>query len=42
VDKKVERPGELQIHMVPWRDLITDQVDISNGPDARQRCRARG
>lgn len=31
VVKKVERPGELQIHVVPWRDLITDQVDITNG-----------
>jgi hypothetical protein len=30
--KKAERPGELQIHVVPWRDLIIDQVDISNGP----------
>jgi hypothetical protein len=26
--KKVERPGELQIHVVPWRDLIIDQMDI--------------
>jgi hypothetical protein len=27
----VERPGELEIHVVAWRDLITDQVDITNG-----------
>lgn len=32
VVKKIERPGELQIHVMPWRDLITDQVDITNGP----------
>jgi hypothetical protein len=40
--KKVERPGQLQTHMVPWRDLITYQMAISNGADARQRRRARG
>src|SRR4029077_14443304 len=32
VVKKVERAAELQIHVVPWRDLITDQVDITDGP----------
>jgi hypothetical protein len=31
VVKNVERPGELEIHVVPWRDLITDPVDITNG-----------
>lgn len=25
VVKKLERPGELQIHLMPWRDLITDR-----------------
>jgi hypothetical protein len=31
VVKKVEREDELELHVVPWRDLITDQVDITNG-----------
>ncbi len=29
--KKTERDGELGIHVVPWLDLVTDQVDIRNG-----------
>jgi hypothetical protein len=29
--KKIEHGSELSIHVVPWRDAITDQVDIKNG-----------
>lgn len=27
--KKVEVDGDLELHVVPWRDLITDQIDIT-------------
>jgi hypothetical protein len=30
--KKTEQNGVLALHVVPWRDLITDQVDIKEGP----------
>lgn len=29
--KKVEREGELQLHVMQWLNMITDQVDIRNG-----------
>ncbi|MBS4082922.1 MAG: hypothetical protein KGZ73_05175 [Rhizobiales bacterium] len=29
--KKVESDDELSLHVVPWRDSITDQVDIRSG-----------
>jgi hypothetical protein len=29
--KKTERDGELGIHVVPWLDIITDQIDIRSG-----------
>jgi hypothetical protein len=31
VVKKTEQEGELRVHVVPWRDLITDQIDIESG-----------
>jgi hypothetical protein len=31
VVKKTEQKGKLGIHVVPWRDLITDTVDIKGG-----------
>ena len=31
VVKKTEQQGELGIQVVPWRDLIADQVDIASG-----------
>jgi hypothetical protein len=29
--KKTEHNGELEIHVVPWKDVITDQTDIMKG-----------
>jgi hypothetical protein len=29
--KKVEREGELELHVMRWRDMITDQLDITSG-----------
>lgn len=29
---KTEHGGELKLHVVPWKDAITDQVDIRSGP----------
>src|SRR5947209_9021621 len=29
--KKIEKDGELKLHVMQWRNMITDQVDIKNG-----------
>jgi hypothetical protein len=29
--KKIEHNGELEIHVVPWKDVVTDQTDIMKG-----------
>jgi hypothetical protein len=29
--KKTEQNGELKLHVMPWRDMITDQIDIPSG-----------
>lgn len=29
--KKTEPDNDLELHVVPWRDLITDQIDIRSG-----------
>jgi hypothetical protein len=29
--KKTDQNGELKLHVVPWRDMITDQIDIPSG-----------
>jgi hypothetical protein len=29
--KKTEHKGELDIHVVPWKDVVTDQTDIMKG-----------
>lgn len=31
VVKKTEHGGNMEIHVVPWKDLITDQTDIEKG-----------
>jgi len=29
--KKTESDGELRVNVVPWLDMIMDQIDIRNG-----------
>lgn len=29
--KKIEQRGKLEIHVVPWKDVVTDQTDIMKG-----------
>jgi len=29
--KKIEQGGELRLHVMAWRDMVTDQVDIRSG-----------